>query len=129
MTNGHRLRVRVLNRKRGFYGRLTNPRIALSADALIGADGDLQTLAERHGAGHATVSIFPPSTSRESHVRRSIRVDDFMDGVQRCCRSLGSASVLSPGDQPRGRLRASLLLTFRLIVGCRLPSGRCWPSS
>jgi len=52
----------------GFYGRLTNPLIALPADALIGADADLKTLAERHGARHAAVSIFPPSTSRETEL-------------------------------------------------------------
>ena len=52
----------------GFYGRLTNPQIALPADALIGADGDLKTLAQQHGARHAAVSIFPSSTSRETEL-------------------------------------------------------------
>jgi hypothetical protein len=51
-----------------FYGRLSNPHIALSADALIEVDVDLQTLARRHGVRHPAVSIFPPSTSRETEL-------------------------------------------------------------
>lgn len=52
----------------GFYGRLTNPLIALPADALIGAEGDIKSLAQQRGARHAAVSIFPPSTSRETEL-------------------------------------------------------------
>ena len=56
---------RALN---GFYGRLTNPLICLSVDALIGTEEDLATLADRYGARRKTVAIFPPSTSRETEL-------------------------------------------------------------
>jgi hypothetical protein len=52
----------------GFYGRLTNPLACLSADALVGAAGDLDVLARRQGVQRPTVAVLPPSTSRETEL-------------------------------------------------------------
>ena len=51
-----------------FYGRLTNPLICLPVDALIDATQDVAALAKQRGASHATVALFPPSTSRETEL-------------------------------------------------------------
>jgi hypothetical protein len=58
-------RYRAVN---AFYGRLTNPLICLSADALIGTADDLGALAKRHGVRHPAVAVLPPSTSRETEL-------------------------------------------------------------
>jgi hypothetical protein len=58
-------RYRAVN---GFYGRLTNPRICLPADALTGAAGDLAALAKQHAVRHAAVAVLPPSASRETEL-------------------------------------------------------------
>jgi len=52
----------------GLYAGLTNPAFCLPVDALIGAEENLPALAARLGAPQATVSIFPPSTSRETEL-------------------------------------------------------------
>ena len=52
----------------GFYGRLTNPRICLPVDVLIGTNENLEQLAKKHGARREAVAIFPPSTSRETEL-------------------------------------------------------------
>jgi hypothetical protein len=50
------------------YGRLTNPLVALPVDALIGAREPLPQIARRRGVRHASVAVFPPSTSRENEL-------------------------------------------------------------
>ena len=60
-----------------FYGRLTNPLICLPVDALIDAKQDVAALAKQRGASHATVALFPPSTSRETELFERL----FPDGL------------------------------------------------
>jgi len=52
----------------GFYATLTNPAISLSVDALIGNEQDVRALAKQLGVSRDTVSVFPPSTSRETEL-------------------------------------------------------------
>lgn len=52
----------------GFYGRLTNPLVCLPVDAMIDGTRDVTALAKQRGAFHATVAVFPPSTSRETEL-------------------------------------------------------------
>jgi hypothetical protein len=52
----------------GFYGRLTNPLICLPLDAMLDGTRDVAALAKQRGAFHATVAVFPPSTSRETEL-------------------------------------------------------------
>jgi hypothetical protein len=60
-----------------FYGRLTNPLICLPVDAMIGTTQDIAALAKQRGASHATVALFPPSTSRETELFDRL----FADGL------------------------------------------------
>jgi hypothetical protein len=52
----------------GFFARLTNPRVCLSLEPLIGGDDDLASLARRAGVRHEAVAVLPPSTSRETEL-------------------------------------------------------------
>lgn len=65
----------------GFYGRLTNSMICLSADVLSGAKGDLKSLAAEQGFRRATVAVFPPSTSRETELFERIFPSDVPSNV------------------------------------------------
>jgi hypothetical protein len=51
-----------------FYARLTNPAICLPLSALLEGSEDWEALARDRGASHATVAVFPPSTSRETEL-------------------------------------------------------------
>ena len=52
----------------GFFGRLSNPMICVSADMMIGSNETVVQLAEKHGTRRPTVAFFPPSTSRETEL-------------------------------------------------------------
>jgi hypothetical protein len=85
-----------------FYGRLTNPLICLPADALIGNDDDLNALAANHGARRAAVSIFPPSTSRETELFDRLFVDGLPSDANvmlELIRAIRAGTVdLTPGE-------------------------------
>ena len=51
-----------------FYGRLTNPLIAMPVDVLLDGQPDLPSLAAKYHSRRMTVAFFPPSTSRETEL-------------------------------------------------------------
>ena len=77
VLKGHADLLKQYRAINAFYGRLTNPLICLPVDALIGTTQDIAALAKQRGASHATVALFPPSTSRETELFERL----FPDGL------------------------------------------------
>ncbi len=93
-------RYRVVN---ALYGRLTNPLACLSADALVGAAGDLDALAKRQGVQRPTIAVLPPSTSRETELFNRLfpqGVPAEVDLMATLIRRIRAGEVdLKPGDK------------------------------
>ncbi|MFO7898248.1 MAG: hypothetical protein R6V58_04210 [Planctomycetota bacterium] len=85
-----------------FYGRLTNPLIALPVDALIDTEESLKDLAKERGARHAAVAVFPPSTSPETELFERLfpyRVPAGVNLMSELIRRIQSGEVeLSPRE-------------------------------
>lgn len=85
-----------------FYGRLTNPLICLPVDTLTGGKTNLGELANQFGARHATVAIYPPSTSRETELFEQMFPEGVPENVElmtELIRKIRSGEVdLTPKD-------------------------------